>query len=784
MHVRAEALTLRPPDCSRRTAVSGEARAAARPATGRTPGAEELRGELESRPTFECLLSSGLTITFDENVPALARFLLGDGVLSIGRGLDDLLDEARPDSASSHALELAAETVGRWALARRLLALSSNPCARAARGGRWEECFAVRPILHAVWAGRCGFEASWVRALLRALLDDDAVRRLTRLRALRRPYGEWLKECRSAVAGGVGADGFRAVEERRFVPPDGKRIAYFRQSADGFVLPVFKALEDFKFVSKYNSSELPEQHKAHRIRTSGVVCPAAYFESSFSADDLRRAYHVPLEVRTGRVAKTFTPYFDALPAALRETLGGSRFLVTARAPAESSAEGYSLLMYGAPMQSAGGRVGTTGRTGVLFMGGLPVVVEVDGFEYLLEVKGAGSPDGGYPLLAQRANNSWGLLGALRRSYAEDEFDALGEPSHAARAAWPQVKAVCLTHVGTDELIADPLVFVPDSGALKLSECGPERRAEFRSELGEKQSILLRLTPGAERLSYLPWSAAFDRADTSAIKKLKSLGGLALEQRITCYGRMIARLLKDRRGHLSAHAENILAGSFGAEWQDYADAVALYQSRAHHAAPRCSERRYLTLCVLNNTFYYVARTAKLFYGSFGVGYGDFSRLFYEAFAGELFGDGGAHGETARQLAASREPLRLPDGRGVTEFLWDEYCALDNFVWCTRNFDLPAEIFPAPQVAGHAVAPRLAQSFLRGEVEFLSRARAVAVGAPAGEGREWADELDENLCAARRLLRDVRAECEASELLLPYLKKSEAAPLARRPHSWAP
>jgi hypothetical protein len=758
----------------RRTSAGNPVKAHALPDVESCPSV--FHEQLECCPAIACLKSLDLNVQW-KNESFLVNFPSGSQTIELGGVFIELVQDS--DNALSDACQLMLEMIGRWALAQHVLDSREALKADAEKGtsARW---FLLRPLLHSIWQGHYTFDAPFVQLFLKTFFDSQQIRSFSEILNVENSYGDVLEAALSEIINSPGSarsarEDVLEIEQKRFLPPDGKHIAYFRSYRDGFILPIF-AKPGFKFISKYRPNVRVQDN------TSGSLHTSDQFESNFAEDDLRYPCHVPLSIRTNeRLSKTFGPYVDCLPTPFSNLLRHPNvyFVTGEKDKTDEGDSEYSVLINSAPLVHSNRILGTSGRTGVLFRRGLPLVVELDGFQYLVEIKGMGCPDGGFPLIARRAAGRWSVLGGLLQSYAQDEFSSLCEMDQRTPAEEGSIKPVCLISIDTPALLDDPMVLTNDSEYSQLS--AQSQRVQILKELGEQQSMLVRLTPAVERLSFVPWIPTFPRGDKEEIKKVRSLGGLSLEERVTCYGTMLARLLKAPcgQGHLAAHMENILAGSYVPAWQDFADVVDLYVSRSHYADPRWVDRRSLTLNVLNRTFYHMAQTSKLLHDSFGLGYTRFSVLFYRAFALELCGESKLAIDPARQMVEALEPLRLRDKRGITGYLWDEYFALDNYLWCTQNYDLPAAIFGSGADGSATVDSReLMLTFIHSEIAFLSQAKHIA------RSPELIAELEENLSAAHTLLNDAQ-EKQLTELpLLPYLKKSQTAPRPRKPKSWSP
>lgn len=159
----------------------------------------------------------------------------------------------------------------------------------------------------------------------------------------------------------------------RFAAPEGKTLLGVQRGADGKLVPVYSASAGF---------------------TSRRDVPGPGLFGSKRPDwvDRRTARVVPLSFEPFPVtARERSPEWGLLPEALRAAVDAGRLPVTA---SRARTGGYSLLVMAAPDPAGEGKTG--GRTGLLLdERGLPVVVEIGGKEFAVELKGAGTPEGGF-----------------------------------------------------------------------------------------------------------------------------------------------------------------------------------------------------------------------------------------------------------------------------------------------------------------------------------------------------------------------------------------------------
>nr|AEQ20603.1 hypothetical protein [uncultured bacterium CSLF42] len=168
---------------------------------------------------------------------------------------------------------------------------------------------------------------------------------------------------------------------------------------------------------------------------------------------------IPVSVRAVQVtAFNRSADWSALPTEIRELFEGGNILTTDPSAEHSR---YSVLMAVTPPN---GREKSEGRSGVLLKDGLPVVIEVNGKEFLLEVKGIGNAEGGYD------RNYRFLRGGAQTSEATAEFRTL-EMKRGLNHRFSQGDTV-------------------------------RAAAEIEFRVGDQtQGYLLRLSPGSARATY-------------------------------------------------------------------------------------------------------------------------------------------------------------------------------------------------------------------------------------------------------------------------------------------
>ena len=220
-----------------------------------------------------------------------------------------------------------------------------------------------------------------------------------------------------------------------------------------------------------------------------------------------------------------------LPDDLKEILDSGNLLVTAGPDARKSR--YSLLM---AVNLSGGPGREEGRSGVLMRDGMPVVIDIDGKEFVLEVKGVGNVDGGYDLKETK------LLGGA--------------------------KEIMLRGVGQVEETSGEWAGLESQRRTTRFSQGRTVRAVtdiWFSLDGRRQGYLLRLSPGSIRGSYSENDAfEFNRQGAAVTRMAYDLG----------------RQMGERLGAgfvPSTHPENLVAVNSGEEYilTDYSDVLPIY-----------------------------------------------------------------------------------------------------------------------------------------------------------------------------------------------------------------
>ncbi len=150
--------------------------------------------------------------------------------------------------------------------------------------------------------------------------------------------------------------------------------------------------------------------------------------------------------------------WENLPEELKAIIKGKKVLITSN---RSENNGYSVLMAVTPSSKY---ESSKGRSGVLLKNGFPIVIEINGKEFLVEIKGVGNPDGGFDITDQL------LRGGAQREESEREWNSLEMKRKAG----------------------------------KKFETGDTVRAladiDFRNK-GLEQGYLIRLSPGSIRATY-------------------------------------------------------------------------------------------------------------------------------------------------------------------------------------------------------------------------------------------------------------------------------------------
>ncbi|MBF0571999.1 MAG: hypothetical protein HQL12_09045 [Candidatus Omnitrophica bacterium] len=109
----------------------------------------------------------------------------------------------------------------------------------------------------------------------------------------------------------------------------------------------------------------------------------------------RQVQEIPLSVlgvTKSQVNKT--GYWDSIPKEIADLFESGKILVTSNKPAKNgpTKSHYSVLMAVTPES---GNHKSEGRSGVILRNGLPVVVNIEGKEFILEIKGLGNAQGGF-----------------------------------------------------------------------------------------------------------------------------------------------------------------------------------------------------------------------------------------------------------------------------------------------------------------------------------------------------------------------------------------------------
>lgn len=222
---------------------------------------------------------------------------------------------------------------------------------------------------------------------------------------------------------------------------------------------------------------------------------------------LREIREIPLEIAAVEI-KNFQKSGDYqyLPKDLQELLERGKLLVTAKEKDRKSP--YSILIPCVVARNEQEK--NAGRAGILLKDGIPVVLVINGKEFLLEIKGVGNPDGGYDYEYEDYPR-----GAMTDTDSLSEFDVLERKRG-------------LTHNnGKGDIIraAGNIVFKMDGAPIQ-------------------QGYVLRLTPGTVRASF---NFLFEGKDGSEVT-----GKIAL-----AVGRQLAEFI--HQGLMpKTHLENFVA----------------------------------------------------------------------------------------------------------------------------------------------------------------------------------------------------------------------------------
>ena len=657
------------------------------------------------------------------------------------------------------------DCIARWALCSKIV-VEAVPRTSSRLSRTWISVCALRPIL-AFWIRNGSLPDSVLRptdAFLDAFTSTDISRR---------PLDTAFAMALTKTSEDFDAE-FSELQKQRFIPPPGKMIVRFRQTQDGVQAPIFGSSR-FTQVSAFNHSGRTFRDQHLRRCAEDLLLEGSDFRLPNSLAEFRRAYQAPLEIMRSTNGR-----FDCAPlysevAELHAVVGDDCFPVTASGKRESQ---FSVLMYGGPISENGERVGLTGRTGVLFKEGIPVVKEIDNVEYLVELKGIGSPDGGIRSIMLRGDGRWSPTGGLIESFGEDEVAAL---SNVAKRG-PTVKAVGIFIYNAEEIIRRSFLIGIGQPWASLSSCPESLRNKIQTAVGTHFAVIARLTPSVERLSYVRIKRQPPRVS------VVGTGGMKAKERIAFYGQSIGSLFAREKltAHLAAHLENIVCDDFGCAWQDYADLIPLYLSRAHFDSNELVSRRNLTFRLLNQTFFYVARTAKLFRDLDGTSCAEFATAFYAAFTKELAHSWELPSDLTGALLQATEPIRV-GGEGITNFLWRKLLAFDNFVWCLENYDLPHLVFGTPTDSLdelHTVPYECAQLFLSSEIAFLTD--VLKCDSPTTDGlRTTAHQIaEDSLTSTNVALRKLQVGVPVSrrDCMSGYLARSASAKVPRKVKSW--
>lgn len=698
-------------------------------------------------PSLQSLQSQGVRLEL--SAPgSVARAEVASGKLFLERQLAGMILGLAPEPCWALL-----ECIARWAIAR----IASCRVQPGPNTASWTTAFALRPILHFYWKNGC-LPCDWMEI-------SPNLEKVFQQSCRQENYHQALNYFRNSLW--LDKDDSKEFEQQRF-KHHRLQVVSFRHTKDGIVLPLFGS-RNTTYISPYNPPRESIRQRQWRIHASNVILPLEDFSLPLSMAESRRPFHVPLQSLS--LASVQHAFAQAPGQSVSELLAAGTIPVTM-----GHIEGarWSVLMYGSEIYENGVQAGFTGRTGILFREAAPVIEELGGIEHLVELKGMGCVTGGITSVMKRSDGTWSPTGGLLQSYAVDEHAALQE--HSGAEIGP--KPAALLTFSADEVLPRPFVIGAGSPEQAFHLLPEEIRHEIQARMKNGLGLVVRLTPSVERLSFFEKPAG----------PVQKPGGMSVPQRITVYGAALGRLFQ--RGHmlahLSAHLENIVAGEFGFFWQDFADIVPLYISRAHQKKPEYFSRKKLTMDILNQVFFYVARTAQVFHEYFSVPYTEFSQRFYGAFLRELQNSWDLAPSTCAALLAAREPLRI-QGEGITQFLWKAFIASDNFHWCLDNYDLPALLFgnpAAPRSGNEIVAADSARIFLESEKEFLQNAFEDPQLLLNQEMTASRSLLKASLHAVRRLLGRLKAEnaLRLADCKLPYLSESEKGFLPRKIESW--
>ncbi|MBF0494707.1 MAG: hypothetical protein HQL28_06210 [Candidatus Omnitrophica bacterium] len=255
------------------------------------------------------------------------------------------------------------------------------------------------------------------------------------------------------------------------------------------------------------------------FRTDTHLTSPLYEDFLRQKESMKEAVIVPLYERPSeiKVIKK-TADWEALPMELKEYYERGIVLVTAPSGTTLKKSRYSVLMYKGPV------VRYSGRVGVVLCDGAPVTAEFAGKSFMLEAKGIGVEDEGYPSAHGRVSGFVAITGAYACYKCAEEYDAMERDRLSdKRFSEGNLPRVC----GEIDFNVPEIPAI--LGSTQISSADRDKAAkEFNGQL----AILLRWTPSSKR-------AAFE------LKK----------HNVFMLGRESARELPNM--HLYPHPENIL-----------------------------------------------------------------------------------------------------------------------------------------------------------------------------------------------------------------------------------
>ncbi len=173
---------------------------------------------------------------------------------------------------------------------------------------------------------------------------------------------------------------------------EGDLLVGLSRDGDGKIQPVYSKGREFRNV---------------------VNADSATFKAQWT--DLRSVEEIPLAFTLmDEVSMETSVDWEMVPEDLKEYFLSGAVLVTS---SEDIGEDYSVLMSVTPPE-IGTRAG--GRTGIVLKNGMPLIFSLNGQEFFLELKGVGTPEGGYDY----EDSFRGIRGGLTAGEAKREFDAL------------------------------------------------------------------------------------------------------------------------------------------------------------------------------------------------------------------------------------------------------------------------------------------------------------------------------------------------------------------------